>query len=137
VASGHGEEAARLVFWLAVILLLAKVGGDAALRLGQPAVLGELVAGIAIGNLGLFGFHGLEAMKTDQGLGILAQLGVLILLFQVGLESTLGGKPIITPVLFSEIVAMVVLTTLLAPLALRWSLGRRRKDSRHSPKSVK
>ena len=72
---------------LMVILIGAKLGGALFESLGQPAVLGELLAGVVIGNLGLVGFHGLEPLRTDLGISILAQIGVLFLLFQVGLES--------------------------------------------------
>jgi Kef-type K+ transport system membrane component KefB len=73
---------------LAILLPAAKLGGLAAEKLGQPAVLGELCAGIVIGNLGLAGFHGLEYLETDRALEILAGLGVVLLLFEIGLEST-------------------------------------------------
>src|SRR5436309_70974 len=57
--------------------------------LGKPAVLGELVVGILLGNLGLVGYHGLDALRTLPGIDILAQVGVLLLLFGVGLETSL------------------------------------------------
>ena len=41
----HSDPAAPVVLWLAVILVVAKVGGHLAVRLSQPAVLGELLAG--------------------------------------------------------------------------------------------
>jgi hypothetical protein len=56
VAHAAGEDPSLpLLRYLVVILLFAKVGGHIALRLGQSAVLGELIAGILIGNLTLFG----------------------------------------------------------------------------------
>ncbi len=70
---------------MAVILVAAKVGGDLTSRLKQPSVLGELVVGIALGSLPLRFVHDL---KTDVGIDMLARLGVLVLLFEVGLEST-------------------------------------------------
>ena len=42
---------APVVLALAVILAAAKLGGDVAERIGQPAVLGELVVGVLVGNL--------------------------------------------------------------------------------------
>jgi len=72
---------------LVLILVGAKLGGALFESIGQPAVLGELLAGIVLGNLGLVGLHGLDALRTDVGLSILAQIGVLFLLFSVGLES--------------------------------------------------
>jgi Kef-type K+ transport system membrane component KefB len=53
-------------------------------------VLGELIGGIAIGNLVLLGFTAAEPLKTDAVIAALAQLGVILLLFEVGLESNLS-----------------------------------------------
>jgi Kef-type K+ transport system membrane component KefB len=72
---------------LVLILIGARLGGALFESIGQPAVLGELLAGIVIGNLGLVGWHALDELRTDVGLSILAQIGVLFLLFSVGLES--------------------------------------------------
>ena len=58
-------------------------------RLRQPAVLGELFAGILLGNLVIFGFTGPKSLKTNETVAALAELGVIILLFEVGLESDL------------------------------------------------
>jgi len=69
---------------LAVILFAAKLSGWAAQRIGQPAVLGELVAGIILGGsvLNVVDSH-------DSILHFLAELGVVILLFEIGLETDL------------------------------------------------
>ena len=72
---------------LVLILVGARLGGSFFEAFGQPAVLGELLAGVALGNLGLLGIHALEPLRTDIGISMLAQIGVLFLLFQVGLES--------------------------------------------------
>jgi Kef-type K+ transport system membrane component KefB len=72
---------------LVLVLLGARLGASLAGRLRQPPVLGELLAGVVIGNLGLFGWHGCEGLRDLAGLEVLAQLGVLLLLFDVGLES--------------------------------------------------
>jgi Na+:H+ antiporter len=77
---------------LAVIALLlggAKLIGDLFNRAGLPPVLGEIAAGIVIGNLHLSGWHGLDFVASDPQLALLAELGVVLLLFQVGLESNL------------------------------------------------
>ena len=49
----HADTFAPVVLALAVILAAAKLGGDVAERIGQPAVLGELVVGALVGNLPL------------------------------------------------------------------------------------
>ncbi len=72
-----------------LILVCAKTVGDLFERLNQPAVLGELLAGILLGNMGLFGFHGLDFISHDANLAFLAEIGVILLLFEVGLESDL------------------------------------------------
>jgi Kef-type K+ transport system membrane component KefB len=83
----HADPIASVVLALALILAAAKLGGDLASRLGQPSVLGELLVGVALGNLGL---PALDVIKTDASIDMLARLGVIILLFEVGLESTVG-----------------------------------------------
>ena len=75
---------------VAVILIAAKLCGELFERIGQPAVLGELVAGILLGNLVLFGFTAAEPLKSDPIISALAEIGVIILLFEVGLESNLS-----------------------------------------------
>ena len=76
---------------LVLILIGGKLGGALFEAFAQPAVLGELLAGIVIGNLGLVGIHALDPLRSDVGISILAQIGVLFLLFEVGLESDLKG----------------------------------------------
>jgi len=75
---------------LALVLVLAKVVGDLFERLKQPAVLGEILVGVVLGNLNLLGwgwFDGLTEQAAFQGL---AEIGVILLLFEVGLESDMG-----------------------------------------------
>jgi Kef-type K+ transport system membrane component KefB len=114
----HADPVASVVLWLAVILLIAKIGGDLAVRLGQPAVLGELVGGVVLGNLGLAGVPVFEPLKTDASIDILSRLGVLILLFEVGLESTV--KQMLQVGVSSFLVATVGVVT---PFALGWGVG--------------
>jgi Kef-type K+ transport system membrane component KefB len=73
-----------LLIGLVIILLAAKLGGELMARLGQTAVLGELLAGVVIGP-GV-----LALVRESEVLHALAELGVLILLFEVGLESDLA-----------------------------------------------
>jgi Kef-type K+ transport system membrane component KefB len=79
-----------LLLGLTIILVVAKVGGHAAIRLGQPAVLGELIVGMLLGNLHLLGITELAFMKQNPTLSALANLGVILLLFSEGLKSTLA-----------------------------------------------
>lgn len=87
-AASHGAAAATFL-WIAVLLVLAKVGSLVE-RFGQPAVLGELVMGVILGNLSLVGIHAFDLVKEDAIIAFLAELGVVILLFQIGLESNIG-----------------------------------------------
>jgi Kef-type K+ transport system membrane component KefB len=103
---------------LAVILTAAKAGGHVAVRLGQPAVLGELGAGIVLGNLTLLGFSRLEFLKTDEAVDLLSQLGVILLMFEVGLEST------VAQMLEVGASSLAVATLGVAgPLVLGWAVG--------------
>jgi Kef-type K+ transport system membrane component KefB len=73
-----------LLLGLLLVWVAAKIAGEGMERIGQTAVLGELLAGVIIGP-GVLGLvHESEVLHT------LAELGVLILLFEVGLESDLG-----------------------------------------------
>ena len=89
-AAGHGDGLSDLLLALVVLLPAAKFSGALAERWGQPAVLGELVAGLIIGNLSVLGVGGLDYLKTDPGLEMLAQLGVILLLFEIGLDASLA-----------------------------------------------
>src|SRR5213078_2280310 len=68
-------------------LVGAKLLGELAERLGQPSVLGELIAGVLLGQsaLGVLPSYG----PTADFLHDLAQLGVVLLLFEIGLETDL------------------------------------------------
>lgn len=119
VAHAAGEDPSLpLLRYLVVILVSAKLAGHAAVRLGQPAVLGELVAGIFLGNLPLLGFHGLAGMATDPYVDILSRIGVIVLLFEVGLESTI--RDILDVGISSLLVALLGVA---APFALGWFVG--------------
>jgi Na+:H+ antiporter len=78
-------------FALALLVLAAKIGGLVARRWGQSSVLAELLVGIGLANLlpMFMGEAGITFVKSNPTLRILAELGVLILLFDVGLESDL------------------------------------------------
>jgi Kef-type K+ transport system membrane component KefB len=85
----HVDPIATVLLALAIILAAAKLGGSLAERLGQPAVLGELIVGVVLGNLpGLAGQWSGE-VRADPMIGMLASIGAVVLLFEVGLESTL------------------------------------------------
>lgn len=72
---------------LAVMLLAAKLFGEIAERIAQPAVLGELLAGVVLGP-SLMGIVPVDGHAAEL-LHVIAELGVLLLLFEIGLETDL------------------------------------------------
>ena len=88
--TGHGDPAAPVILALAIILVVAKFGGDLATRVKQPAVLGELLMGVVLGNVSLVGLNVFEPIATNVFIDMFARVGVIILLFEVGLESTVN-----------------------------------------------
>jgi Kef-type K+ transport system membrane component KefB len=79
-----------LLFELSLVLTAAKLGGLAARTIRLPVVLGELFAGVIVGNLTLFGIGFFERIQHDPSLTTLAELGVILLMFEVGVESTVS-----------------------------------------------
>ena len=95
---------------IAIILVAAKFGAELMRRINQPAVIGELVIGIIIGYYGL-GF--LPHFESGDVVSTLAEIGVVLLLFEVGLETNLDE--------FIELGStslLVALIGVLAPFAL-------------------
>ncbi len=117
-AASHADTLAPVVLALAVILAAAKLGGDAAERIGQPAVLGELVVGVLVGNLSLVGIGWFQFIAANATIEVLAQLGAVILLFEVGLESTV--RDMLQVGVRSLMVAVLGVVT---PWALGWWVG--------------
>ena len=83
----HDFSIPSLFLALAAILVAAKLLGEIAERFGQPAVLGELMAGVLLGGsvLGIVPTEGTGA----EIIHLLAELGVVLLLFEIGLETDL------------------------------------------------
>ncbi|HEX7333489.1 MAG TPA: cation:proton antiporter, partial [Pyrinomonadaceae bacterium] len=113
---GHGIE--QVLLGIAVMLVFAKLGGELFERLRQPAVLGELFAGIVLGNLVIFGFNAAEPLKTNTTVAALAEFGVIILLFEVGLESDLREM---IEVGWSSL--LVAVLGVIAPFFLGWAVS--------------
>ncbi len=117
-AGGHSSPVLPVLLGLIVILAAAKLGGAFFERFHQPAVLGELVLGVVLGNLALVGFHGLDFLKDSPGLEVLAELGVILLLFDVGLESNIDEMKSVG--LSSFVVAVM---GVIAPFFLGWGVS--------------
>ncbi|OBZ10316.1 cation:proton antiporter [Bacillus sp. FJAT-26390] len=73
----------QFILYLALIIIATKLAGHLSVRLGQPAVLGKLLAGIIIGPA-VLGW-----VQPDDFIGHFAEIGVLLLMFIAGLETDL------------------------------------------------
>ena len=86
------DQIAHAILYVIIILIFAKVFGELAERLKQPPVLGELTAGVILGGsvLGWIKINSGHSLPPELGvLVFLAELGVILLLFEVGLDSDL------------------------------------------------
>jgi Kef-type K+ transport system membrane component KefB len=74
---------------LFLLLLAAKIGGEIARKLGTAPVVGELLAGVLLAPTLLGGFHlfGIQLIVVNEPVQVFAELGAIMLLFLVGLET--------------------------------------------------
>lgn len=139
---GHADPVAPVLLAIVLILLAAKIGGDVFERMGMPAVLGELSIGVVIGNFALLtggvayfftgsldGSHVFVFLDApDEGVAgdpyqagaiikILAGIGVVLLLFEVGLETSV--REMMSVGLSSCLVAIL---GVVAPMALGYAV---------------
>lgn len=77
-------ETHTFLIQLVIILFSARIFGEIAAYFNVPSVLGEIVAGIIIGQ-SVFGF-----IELTPPIQLLAQIGIILLLFEVGLETDVG-----------------------------------------------
>ena len=77
------SEAAGALTDLAIVLIAAKLGDELFKRIGQPAIIGEILAGVLVGPA-VFGL-----VELTDVLEVFSELGVVFLLFWVGLETRL------------------------------------------------
>lgn len=82
------HDSAGILLTLFIIFVAAQIGGEIAQRLRLPSVVGEIAAGCAIGPSAL-GWVALPDIATGTPLDVLAEIGVILLLFSVGLETRL------------------------------------------------
>jgi Kef-type K+ transport system membrane component KefB len=77
----------QLFLELAAIIAAAQLGGMLTRRLGQPRVLGELLAGVILGPSVLDLSHAaiFTSPHLEETISDLAELGVLVLMFNIGL----------------------------------------------------
>ena len=114
----HSDPVAQIVLDLLIILIGAKLMGALAHLAKQPAVLGELLFGVLLGNLDLAGIHRFEPISTNPIVDALGRIGLLLLLFEVGLESTVGQM-----LKVGARSLAVALVGVVVPFALGWAAG--------------
>jgi Kef-type K+ transport system membrane component KefB len=116
-AGGH-DAVPQVLLALAAVLVGTKLAGEVAERLRLPAVVGELLMGVLLGNLWLVGGPDTRPLASSQAFVVLAELGAVLLLFQVGLESTtrdmlaVGGRAL-----------TVAVVGVITPMALGFGVG--------------
>jgi len=89
------EPSAMLLLQIISILIISRIFGYMFAKIGQPTVIGEILAGIVLGPslLGYFypeAFHFLFAAKSLGNLYILSQVGLILFMFTIGMELNLG-----------------------------------------------
>ncbi len=91
-------ELHQFFLFLAIVLISARVFSETAARFGIPSVIGELMAGLLIGP-SLLGW-----VSPDTTMKLLAEIGIILLLFEVGMDTDLsrlarsGSKPIVVAI---------------------------------------
>lgn len=115
---GGGDDIVSVLIALAVVMVGAKLGGAAAQVAKQPVVIGELLFGIVIGNLALVGVGWFESFSQLHTIHVFAEIGVILLLFQVGLESDLGHMTRVGTSAF-----LVAALGIVGPFLLGWGVG--------------
>jgi Kef-type K+ transport system membrane component KefB len=109
----EGHAAIQIPLSMLVVFASAKLLAELFERLGQPGIVGEILAGILIGP------HVLGWMTPNEALTILADLGVMFLLFRVGLEvkaselMRVGGAAM-----------LVAVSGVVVPFAMGWGIMR-------------
>ncbi|HET6380698.1 MAG TPA: cation:proton antiporter [candidate division Zixibacteria bacterium] len=78
------EHTAQILVQLFAVLLAAKIGDEVFKRLGQPTLIGEMLGGLVVGPavLGIY--------QVNPETQLFAEIGVVLLLFRVGVETRVG-----------------------------------------------
>ena len=76
------DHATEILFSLFIVFIAAQIGAEIAQRLKLPAVIGEIAAGCVVGPSVLGWLH-----LPNESLEVLGEIGAVLLLFSVGLET--------------------------------------------------
>jgi Kef-type K+ transport system membrane component KefB len=127
VSSVHSAE--NLLFLvllqLTIIVLSGRWGGAWAVRFGQTAAVGEIAVGLLLGP-SLFGwlapdtFHQVFSPASSQAMQVLSQLGLILLMFQIGMEFDFSHLKSTDN---RKVVGRVAAFGLVTPFALGFALG--------------
>src|SRR3954454_1782187 len=125
VSRGSGPSEVVFLSQIVVLLLVGRLMGEAMQRIGQPAVMGQLIAGILLGP-SVFGALWPEAQQAvfppareqQAMIDAVSQLGVLMLLLLTGMETDLGLVKKVRRAAFSVSVAGIAV-----PFACGFTLG--------------
>ena len=95
ILNNIAEPAAMLLLQIISILIVSRIFGFFFAKIGQPTVIGEILAGIVLGPslLGYFypdAFHFLFAAKSLGNLYILSQIGLVLFMFTIGMDLNMG-----------------------------------------------
>ena len=117
----EGPDPATFFLVLISILVAGKVCGELAERIGQPAVLGELIGGVIVGGsvLGIVPTAAGDPMA--EIVHLLAEVGVVVLLFEVGLETDLQEMFRVGPA--ASVVALIGVTVPFGLGAAYWLIA--------------
>ena len=85
--AAHGGAGAIMAMF-ALLLVVGKIGSVIERR-GYPAVIGELFMGIVLSAIGFMGLGLIDSIRSNEIIAFMAQLGAVLLLFSIGLESNL------------------------------------------------
>ncbi len=126
--AAHQTEA--LLFFtllqLTVIVLAARIGGEIARRSGQSAVVGEIIIGILLGP-SLFGwlapglFQYVFHSGAPEPMQMLSQIGLVLLMFQIGLEFDFSH---LSESRNRRAMLWVAAASMIAPFALGYGIGQ-------------
>lgn len=124
MAAASGDVVVELLTVLFVIYASARLLGRLVEYAGLPGVIGEIVAGIVLGPSAL-GFFEPANPNYGLALGALAEIGIVVLLFSVGLETSMSdlkkvGRAATQTAFLGVVVPLAAGTTLLLALSYHW-----------------